>query len=90
MKKETNILARFKQWILSIVKCRFFLYKRTYYFEPFVYLDENNNVTTEMTDRMKWLDDTYIIKDYCEENAYKVAKKRVSKIYKNVNEVYFY
>ena len=41
MKRLIKYLQQFKQWILSIVKCRFFLYKKTFHYQPFIYLDED-------------------------------------------------
>jgi len=92
MEQLINILARFKQWILSIVKCRFFLYKRYFHFQPFIYIDNNGNVVKgEVTDKMKWLDDDYIIKEYCLKRAMKIAQNKVSKKYKgDIDAVWFF
>ena len=92
MKNKISILAQFKQWILSIVKCRFFLYKKTFHYQPFIYLDEDGLMLSgEIGDRMKWLDDTYIIRTYCSEKAMKIAKDKVNKVYKgDLDDVWYF
>jgi hypothetical protein len=92
MKYLINKLIQFKQWFLSIVKCRFFLYKKTFHFQPFIYLDEDGLVLSgEIGNRMKWLDNSYIIKAYCSEKARKIAEQKVSKIYKgDLDDVWYF
>lgn len=90
--KKSKKLTQFKQWILFVVKCHFFLYKRYFHYTPFIYLDDDNNaVKDEITDKIKWLDKDYIIKDYCSEKAIKIARDKVSKIYKgDIDAVWFF
>jgi len=89
MKQKTSKLSQFKQWILSI---RFFIFKKTFHYQPFIYLDEDGLVLSgEIGDRMKWIDNVYIIKAYCSEKAMKIAKNKVSKIYKgDLDNVWYF
>ena len=80
-----------KEWILFVFMCRFFLYKRTFHFQPFIYVDNEGNVLkNEIGNVIKWLDTDYIIKEYCSKNAMKIARKRVSKIYDGDLDDIFY
>jgi len=82
MKQIIKYLQQFKQWVLLVVKCHFFLHKQYFHFTPFVYLNKDNNVVKgEISDKIKWLDKDYLIKDYCYEKAMKTAQDKVSKIY---------
>ena len=85
-------LAQFKQWILFIVKCRFFLWKKTFVLTPFIYLDKNGDVLKNgIGDSIKWLGSGYVIKEYCLDKAMKIARDKVSKLYQgNLDYVWYF
>ena len=48
-------------------------------------------VKGKITDKIKWLDKDYVIKDYCFKRAMKVAQNKVSKIYSDdIDAVLFF
>jgi hypothetical protein len=91
MKYLTSIIRKIKAFFIHIVKCRFYIYKRYFYITPFIYLDKNNNVVKdEITDKIKWLDEDYLIREYCSKRAIKIAQDRLSKIYQgDIDDVWF-
>lgn len=85
-------IKQFKQWILMIIECRFFLYKRTFNYQPFLYIDESGGVASgEITSIIRWLDNTYSIKEYSLIRGMKIAKNKVSKIYTgDLDDVWYF
>jgi hypothetical protein len=91
MKYLTSIIRKIKAFFIHIVKCRFYIYKRYFYITPFIYLDKNNNVVKdEITDKIKWLDEDYLIREYCSKRAIKIAQDKLIKEYQgDIDDVWF-
>ena len=87
-----KIIQHIKKQILLIFKCRFYLFKKIYCYQPFIYIDNNGVVLKNgIGNRVKWIDNEFIIKSYCSDIAFEIAKTKVMKKYKgDLTDIHFF